>query len=53
MRVSMCDKCKPIDEQIARYLQLRGRITDQQTLDGIAELIRELEAQKKVFHPEE
>jgi hypothetical protein len=47
---SMCERCKLIDDQIARYQQVRGRITDQQTLDGIANLIQKLEAQKKANH---
>ena len=47
----MCDKCKPIDEKLARYRILNSRIGDQQTLDGLAQLILELEALKRALHP--
>ena len=48
----MCEKCKRIDDRIARYQLLRSRISDQQTLDGVARLIKELEAQKENLHRE-
>jgi hypothetical protein len=49
----MCDKCKPLDDRLARYRALGKRVTDQQTLEGIKRLIEDMEAQKKVLHPEE
>jgi hypothetical protein len=49
----MCDKCKPLDDRIARYRALSQYITDQQTLEGIKGLIAEMESKKKVLHPEE
>jgi hypothetical protein len=49
----MCEKCKQLDERIARYRDLSHRVTDQQTLEGIKRLIADLDAQKKVLHPEE
>jgi hypothetical protein len=49
----MCDKCKPIDEKIEHYRLIGSRISDPQTSEGIKRLIQELEAQKKVLHPEE
>jgi hypothetical protein len=49
----MCDKCKPLDDRIARYRGLGQHITDERTLEGIRRLIADLEAQKKVLHPEE
>jgi hypothetical protein len=49
----MCDKCKPIDAKLLRYVDLRYRVTDDQALAGIEHLIQELEAQKKALHPEE
>jgi hypothetical protein len=49
----MCDKCRAIDSQIERYRDLGRRITDQQTLEAIERLVRELEAGKKALHPEE
>jgi hypothetical protein len=50
---AMCDKCKPLDERIAHYRKLLRAILDQQTVDGIGQLIQEIEAQKKSLHPEE
>ena len=49
----MCEKCKPLDDQIERYRLLSYRVRDQQTLDGLAHLILELEAQKRTLHPKE
>jgi hypothetical protein len=49
----MCDKCKPLDERIAHYRELLRAILDQQTLDGIGQLIHQLEAQKNSLHLEE
>jgi hypothetical protein len=42
----MCEKCGPFDERIALYQNLLRAILDQQTVHGIGELIRKLEAQK-------
>jgi hypothetical protein len=49
----MCDKCKPIDDQIDRYLRLSKQIRDPQTLEGIKSLIEGLKSQKKALHPVE
>jgi hypothetical protein len=49
----MCEKCKPIDDRIARYRRLGAQISDAQTLNGIARLIAELEVQKRALHPEQ
>jgi hypothetical protein len=49
----MCDECKKKDGQIDRYRTLASSITDQQTIDGINRLIRELEARKKTLYPKE
>jgi hypothetical protein len=49
---AMCENCKPIDSDIARYEFLRSAVTDQQTIDGIEQLIQELEMQKKELHPD-
>ena len=48
----MCEKCKSIDADLDRYRQLRARLTDEQTLHGLAKLIGELEDRKKALHPE-
>jgi hypothetical protein len=49
----MCEKCKPISDQIARYRRLGAQVSDARTLDGIARLIAELEDQKRTLHPEQ
>jgi hypothetical protein len=49
----MCEKCKSIDEAIARYRALGGRVTDPQSLKGIDILIEKMERQKKELHPDE
>jgi hypothetical protein len=43
----MCEKCKPIDDKIAHYQFLRKAVLDQQTVDGIEQLIQELECRRK------
>jgi hypothetical protein len=45
----MCDKCDEIDRKIARYQRLASQIIDQQTHNGIAELIRKMTAEKATF----
>jgi hypothetical protein len=49
----MCEKCKTLDDRIARYRALVQRVTDQQTLEGIKRLIEDMEAQKRTLHPKE
>ena len=46
------DKCVEIDRKIWHFKDLAKRLQDQQTLDGIAAMIAELEAQKVDLHPE-
>jgi hypothetical protein len=48
----MCDKCKPFDDKMAHYGILSKNITDQQTMDGIEQLIQKLEMQKSELQPE-
>jgi hypothetical protein len=47
----MCAKCIELDEKIAHHKALAIRITDQLTLDGIALLVEQYEAQKRELHP--
>jgi hypothetical protein len=47
----MCGECIEIDRKIERLRTLALRISDQQTLNGIADLIAELEAKKQDLHP--
>jgi hypothetical protein len=49
----MCDKCDELDGKIERYRKLASAVSDWLTLDGIAERIKEIEAQKVEFHPEQ
>ena len=48
----MCAKCIELDLKIEHYQHLSSLITDQPTLDGIKELIVDLQAQKTALHPE-
>jgi hypothetical protein len=48
----MCEKCAELDLKIEQYRALARRITDQLTLDGIALLIKRMEARKAALHPE-
>ena len=45
----MCEKCDEIDRKIAHYRGVMRLITDQQTLDGIAQLIEKMTAEKAAF----
>ncbi len=49
----MCDKCVELDGKIEHYRKLALAVSDRLTLDGIADLIKEMEAQKVQFHPEQ
>jgi len=42
----MCEKCNAIDAKIRHYREIASRVTDRQTLNGIASLIAEQEQQK-------
>ena len=47
----MCKKCAEFDKRIAHYRELSMRTTDQPTLEGIALLIKQYEAQKSELQP--
>ena len=47
----MCKKCAQLDEKIVDCKALSKQTTDQPTLDGIAILIGQYEAQKRELHP--
>jgi hypothetical protein len=51
--LGMCEKCAEIDKKIEHYKNLSFLITDQRTLDGIKQLIGQLEAEKAAMHPEQ
>jgi hypothetical protein len=49
----MSEKCIELDAKIGRYEQMARMITDQRTLDGIAKVLEEANAEKKAaLHPE-
>jgi hypothetical protein len=41
----MCEKCVEVDVKIRRMREIALRLLDQQTLDAIAALVKDLEAQ--------
>jgi hypothetical protein len=47
----MCEKCAQLDGKIAHCKALARQIIDQRTLDGIATLIGQHEAEKRELHP--
>jgi hypothetical protein len=49
----MCWKCEEINKVILHYRTLGTRVTDRLTLDGLQQLIKTLEAEKKALHPEQ
>jgi hypothetical protein len=49
----MCDKCEQLDKKIEHFRQLAMRIMDPQLSEGIDKLIKEMQAQKAVPHPDE
>jgi hypothetical protein len=49
----MCDNCVELDRKFARYERLSKSISDQLTIDGINELVKQIKAQKAAFHPEQ
>jgi hypothetical protein len=49
----MCDACGRLDEKIAHYRKVMGAMTDHLTIERIAALVAELEAQKVALHPEQ
>ena len=48
----MCEKCAQLNEKIVHCKALSRQTTDQLTLDGIAILIGQYEAQKRELHPD-
>jgi hypothetical protein len=48
----MCNKCHQLDQKIAHYRRMAVRITDQQTLDGIAGLINQMTKAKAAIRCE-
>ena len=49
---AMGDTCTKLDQKIAHHGNIAVRITDKQTLDGIARLIKEMTDTKATLHCE-
>jgi hypothetical protein len=49
----MCERCVELDAKIDHHQKLARMITDQRTLDGIAKVIEEANAEKAALHPEQ
>ncbi len=49
----MCEKCAEIDKKIDHYKNLSFLIADKQAVDGIKQLIEQMEAEKAALHPEQ
>lgn len=47
----MCDACGRLEEKIAHYKRVMSAMTDQLTVERIAALVAEIEAQKIALHP--
>jgi len=47
----MCRRCDEIDTRIRQLQDLARRVLDRRTLDGIDQLIADLEAGKVALHP--
>jgi hypothetical protein len=48
----MCDRCAQLGEKIAHTRKVMSAMTDQLTIERIAALVTELEAQKASLHPD-
>ena len=51
--LSMCDKCDELDRKIGHYRKLASGISDRLTIEGIEDRIKDMEAQKVQFHPQQ
>jgi hypothetical protein len=48
----MCDKCNELDKKIEHYRLILLSISDQITVERLAGVIGDLQAQKATLHPE-
>jgi hypothetical protein len=46
----MCNRCFEFDQKISHYRRIAASLSDKQTLDGIATLIREMTESKSALH---
>jgi hypothetical protein len=47
----MCEQCKQIDAKIEHYRWVAEGITDEQTIAGLNDLIRDLLRKRAALHP--
>ena len=48
----MCKQCKEIDAKIEHYRRVADRITDQNTIAGLNNFIRDLLRKRAALHPD-
>ncbi len=49
----MCEKCAELDVRIEHYRKLAAALSDPLTVEGIANRIKEMGAEKAKLHPEQ
>jgi hypothetical protein len=49
----MCDKCDELDKKVEHYRRILLSIGDQITVERLAGVIGDLQAQKATLHPEQ
>jgi hypothetical protein len=49
----MCDVCGQLEKKIAHYSRVMTAMTDQLTIERIAALVAEMEAQMLALHPKQ
>jgi hypothetical protein len=47
----MCAKCTPLTDKIAHYNKLAKHVTDERTLDVIADMVKQMTDEKAGLHP--
>lgn len=50
-RAIVCNQCDKIDAKILHYRLMQTRLTDQKVLDGLKQLLEDLQLQKTALHP--
>ncbi len=49
----MCERCDELDGKIDNYQRLSRMIDDKAVLDGIKQIIEQMNAEKAALHPEQ
>jgi hypothetical protein len=50
-RCGLCEKCKDIDDKMARYRRLSRAVNDKPVMESLDRLIADLELEKAALHP--